>query len=100
MYTYKTCLDGMISPRYRPSMAVRPVPSHPSSGEGVRGRRVLVARAPTTPEEQAFFNRLKDAVMAPTMADLIRYAVAKVALERGVEIPEKWQPYYEGEEPC
>ena len=97
MYTYKTCLDAMICARYRRPMAVRPVPSHPSSGEGVRGRRVLVARAPTTIEEQAFFNLLKDAVMAPTMADLIRYAVARVALERGVEIPEKWQPYYEPE---
>lgn len=31
------------------------------------------------------------------MADLIRYAVTKVALERDVEIPEKWRPYYDSE---
>lgn len=78
-------------------MAVRPVPTHPSSGEGVRGRRVLVARAPTTPDEQAFFEQLKEKVMAPTMADLIRYAVVKVALENDVEIPERWRPYYASE---
>lgn len=97
MYTYKTCLDCPFPPRYRHPMVERPVPSHPSSGEGTRGRRMFVARAPTTPEEQAFFERLKTAVMAPTMADLIRYAVARVALERGLEIPEKWRPYYAAE---
>lgn len=74
-----------------------PVPSHPSSGEGERGRRMLCARAPTTLDEQAFFNRLRDAVLAPSMADLIRYAVSKIAIENGVEIPEKWRPYYDPE---
>ena len=78
-------------------MATRPVPTHPSSGEGLRGRRLLAVRATASPEERAFFEKLQKEVLAPTMADLIRYAVTKVALERDVEIPEKWRPYYDSE---
>jgi hypothetical protein len=52
-------------------------------------------RAPTSPEEQVFFNQLKESLEAPTMADLIRHLAAERALEIGLELPEKWQIYYE-----
>ncbi len=52
-------------------------------------------RSPTSPEEQAFFNQLKEALKAPTMADLIRHLAAERGLEVGLELPEKWRIYYE-----
>lgn len=78
-------------------MAKRPVPIHPSSGEGPRGRRTLAVRATCSPEEKAFFERVQRESRAPAMGDLLRYAVAKIAIEHGCELPEKWAPYYEPE---
>lgn len=52
-------------------------------------------RAPASPEEQAFFNQLKETLKAPTMADLLRHLAAERALEIGLELPEKWRIYYD-----
>lgn len=73
----------------------RPIPIHPAGGGSPKDKRGLVVRSPTSPEEQGFFNRLKDELNAPTMADLIRYLAAERALEVGVKLPEKWRIYYE-----
>lgn len=75
----------------------RPVPTHPAGGS-TRQRRVLVVRAPTSPEEQGFFNILKEKLEAPTMADLLRHLAAERAIELGLELPEKWRIYYEARE--
>lgn len=79
-------------------MPSKPVLIHPG-GRGVRGRRSLVVRAPTSPDEQAFFLKLKKEMGAPTMSDLIRHCCVRIALEEGLEIelPESWKPLYEQE---
>ena len=71
---------------------MQPVPTHPAGGGSPRQ---LVVRAPTSPEEQSFFEQLKTRLEAPTMADLLRHLAAERALEIGVELPEKWRIYYE-----
>lgn len=71
---------------------------HPG-GEGVRGRRGLCVRATTSPEEQAFFLKMKSEMNAPTISDLIRHCCVRIALEEGLEIelPEAWRALYEAE---
>ena len=68
---------------------------HPG-GQGIRGKRILVVRAPTSPEEQAFFLKIKKAMSAPTMSDLIRHCCVRIALEEEleIEIPEAWRALY------
>ena len=80
-------------------MPSRPVFIHPSSGKGARGRRVLVVRATTSPEEQAFFLELKKKMNAPTMSDLIRHCCTRIAIEEGIEleIPKSWRALYDME---
>ena len=56
---------------------------------------MLVVRAPTSPEEQGFFESLKLELGAPTMADLLRHLAAERGVEVGIELPEKWRIYYE-----
>lgn len=71
------------------------MPIHPGGGnDEPQERRGLVVRAPTSPEEQEFFETLKDELKAPTMADMIRYLAAECALDVGIELPERWRPYY------
>jgi len=65
---------------------------HPG-GDDARG---LVVRATTSPEEQAFFLKLKKEMNAPTMADLLRHCCVKIAIQEGVEIdlPQAWRALY------
>lgn len=76
-------------------MPSQPVPIHPS-GKGVRGKRTLVVRAPTSLEEQAFFVKLKEKMHAPTMSDLIRYCCVRISIDEEIdlELPKSWQQYY------
>ncbi len=69
---------------------------HPG-GTGARGRRGLVVRATTSPEEQAFFLKLQKEMKAPTMADLIRHCCVKIAIQEGVkiELPQTWRALYD-----
>lgn len=66
------------------------IPVHRGSGEP----RKTVVRAPTTEEEQKFFEELKKNLDAPTMADLLRYCCAKTAKKNGLKIPRSWERHY------
>lgn len=53
-------------------------------------------RATTSPEEQAFFLKMKVEMKAPTMSDLIRHCCVRIAIEEGLELelPESWRALY------
>jgi len=53
-------------------------------------------RATTSPEEQAFFLKMKEEMKAPTMSDLIRHCCIRIAIEEDLEIelPEGWRALY------
>lgn len=57
----------------------------------------MVVRATTSPEEQAFFLKMKEMMKAPTMSDLIRHCCVRMALEEelDLELPETWRSLYE-----
>ncbi len=79
-------------------MPTTPVRFHPG-GSGTRGKRCMVVRATTSPEEQAFFLEMQRQLCAPSMADLIRHCCVRIAQQENLEIelPERWKPLYETE---
>jgi hypothetical protein len=60
------------------------------------GDRGLVVRAPCSPEERAFFDAIQEGLGAGSISDLIRYAVARLAIEegRGDQVPQSWRVHY------
>lgn len=58
--------------------------------------RSAVVRAPCSPDERAFFAGMREALGAGSVSDLIRYAVAQLAIQEGMgdQIPESWKVHY------
>lgn len=60
------------------------------------GDRRAVVRAPCSPEERAFFAEMRIAMGGGSISDLLRYAVARLAIEEGMSalLPETWRANY------
>lgn len=67
------------------------IPVHRAEAE-----RSSVVKAPSSDRERELFDKLQQALGAGSVSDLIRYAVARLAIEegKGELIPDSWMMHY------